>query len=62
MSPLRFKRLLAANEDQDLMAAFRRAVTLVGARNIDVGDVAASFSTGSSADACAGPSTITVPE
>jgi CRISPR system Cascade subunit CasB len=43
MSPLRFKRLLAANEDQDIMIAFRRAVMLVGARNINVGDVAASI-------------------
>ncbi len=43
MSPLRFKRLLAATEDQDLMIAFRRAVMLAGARNINVGDVAASI-------------------
>jgi CRISPR system Cascade subunit CasB len=43
MSPLRFKRLLAATEDQDLMIAFRRAVKLAGARNINVGDVAASI-------------------
>jgi len=43
MSPLRFKRLLAATEDQELMVAFRRAVMLVGARNINVGDVAASI-------------------
>jgi CRISPR system Cascade subunit CasB len=43
MSPLRFKRLLAANEDQDLMVAFRRAVKLAGARDINIGDVAASI-------------------
>jgi CRISPR system Cascade subunit CasB len=43
MSPLRFKRLLTATEDQDLMVAFRRAVKLAGARGIDVGDVAASI-------------------
>jgi CRISPR system Cascade subunit CasB len=43
MRELRFKRLLAATEDQDLMISFRRAITLVGARNIDVGDVAASL-------------------
>jgi CRISPR system Cascade subunit CasB len=43
MSPLRFKRLLEATEDQDLMVAFRRAVMLVGARNINVGDVAESI-------------------
>jgi CRISPR system Cascade subunit CasB len=43
MSPLRFKRLLAATEDQDLMIAFRRAVALAGKRNIDVGDVAVSL-------------------
>jgi CRISPR system Cascade subunit CasB len=43
MSPLRFKRMLVANEDQDIMVAFRRAVMLVGARNINVGDVAASI-------------------
>jgi CRISPR system Cascade subunit CasB len=43
MSGLRFKRLLAATEDQDLMIVFRRAVALAGAKNIDVGDVAASL-------------------
>jgi CRISPR system Cascade subunit CasB len=43
MSPLRFKRLLTATEDQDLLIAFRRAVALAGGRNIDVGDVAASL-------------------
>jgi CRISPR system Cascade subunit CasB len=43
MSRPRFNRLLAATEDQDLMAAFRRAVMLAGARNINVGDVAASI-------------------
>jgi CRISPR system Cascade subunit CasB len=43
MSGLRFKRLLATTEDQDVMIAFRRAVALAGARNIDVGDVAASI-------------------
>jgi CRISPR system Cascade subunit CasB len=43
MSRLRFNRLLAATEDQDLMAAFRRAIMLAGARNINVGDVAASI-------------------
>jgi CRISPR system Cascade subunit CasB len=42
MSALRFKRLLAATEDQDLMIAFRRAVALAGKRNINVGDVAES--------------------
>jgi CRISPR system Cascade subunit CasB len=43
MSPLRFKRLLTATEDQDLLIAFRRAVALAGGRNIDVGDVASSL-------------------
>jgi CRISPR system Cascade subunit CasB len=43
MSPLRFKRLLAATEDRDLLIAFRRAVALVGGKNIDVGDIAASL-------------------
>lgn len=43
MSDLRFKRLLAARSDQDLLVQFRRAVALVGARNIDVGDVAVSL-------------------
>jgi CRISPR system Cascade subunit CasB len=43
MSPLRFKRLLAATEDQELLITFRRAVVLAGERNIDVGDVAASL-------------------
>ena len=43
MSGLRFKRLLAATEDQDLIIVFRRAVALAGAKNIDVGDVAASL-------------------
>jgi CRISPR system Cascade subunit CasB len=43
MSPLRFKRLLTATEDQDMLIAFRRAVALAGGRNIDVGDVAASL-------------------
>ena len=43
MSALRFKRLLAATEDQDVLIAFRRAVVLAGAREIDVGDVAASL-------------------
>jgi CRISPR system Cascade subunit CasB len=43
MSPLRFKRLLAAIEDQELLIAFRRAVALARARNIDVGDVASSM-------------------
>jgi len=43
MSALRFKRLLAATEDQDLMGAFRRAVALAGKKDIDVGDVATSL-------------------
>jgi CRISPR system Cascade subunit CasB len=43
MSPLRFKRLLAATEDRDLLTGFRRAVALAGAKNIDIGDVAASL-------------------
>ena len=40
MSALRFKRLLAATEDTDLMITFRRAVALAGKKDIDVGDVA----------------------
>jgi CRISPR system Cascade subunit CasB len=43
MSELRFKRLLAATEDQVLMTSFRRAVALAACKNIDVGDVAASL-------------------
>ncbi len=43
MSPLRFKRLLAATSDQDLLIVFRRAVALAGAKNINVEDVAASL-------------------
>jgi CRISPR system Cascade subunit CasB len=43
MSPLRFRRLLAATEDRDLLIGFRRAVGLAGAKNINVGDVAASL-------------------
>lgn len=43
MSELRFKRLLSATEDRDLMTSFRRAVALAGGKNIDVGDVAASL-------------------
>lgn len=43
MSPLRFKRLLSAKTDQDILVQFRRAVALAGARNIDVGDLAASL-------------------
>jgi CRISPR system Cascade subunit CasB len=43
MSPLRFKRLLTATEDQELLVAFRRAVALAGGRNIDVGDLAVSL-------------------
>jgi len=43
MSELRFKRLLAATEDQDLMITFRRAVALAGKKDIDVGDVASSL-------------------
>jgi CRISPR system Cascade subunit CasB len=43
MSPLRFRRLLEATEDPDLLIVFRRAVALVGAKNINVGDVAASL-------------------
>ena len=43
MSELRFKRLLSATEDRELMTAFRRAVALGGGKNIDVGDVAASL-------------------
>lgn len=45
MSNVRFKRLLAARSDQDLLIQFRRAVALLGARNIDVGDLAASLLT-----------------
>lgn len=43
MSPLRFKRLLTADDDQDILVQFRRAVALAGARNIDVGDLAVSL-------------------
>jgi CRISPR system Cascade subunit CasB len=43
MSALRFKRLLAAATDQDLLTAFRRAVALAGSKNINVEDVAASL-------------------
>jgi CRISPR system Cascade subunit CasB len=43
MSELRFKRLLAATADHELLTAFRRAVALAGGKNIDVGDVAASL-------------------
>jgi CRISPR system Cascade subunit CasB len=43
MSPLRFKRLLAATSDQDLLIVFRRAVALAGSKNISVEDVAASL-------------------
>jgi CRISPR system Cascade subunit CasB len=43
MSPLRFRRLLEATEDRDLLIVFRRAVALAGAKNINVGDVAASL-------------------
>ena len=43
MSELRFKRLLAAAEDNDLLTTFRRAVALAGGKNINVGDVAASL-------------------
>jgi len=43
MSPLRFKRLLTATEEQDLLIAFRRAVALAGGRNIDVGNLAESL-------------------
>jgi CRISPR system Cascade subunit CasB len=43
MSPLRFRRLLAATADQDLLVAFRRAVAIAGGQHIDVGDVAASI-------------------
>ncbi len=43
MSPLRFKRLLAATSDQDLLIAFRRAVALAGSKNVNVEDVAASL-------------------
>jgi CRISPR system Cascade subunit CasB len=43
MSALRFKRLLAASNDQDLLNGFRRAVALAGGRNIDVGDLAGSL-------------------
>ena len=45
MSELRFKRLLAARSDQDILVQFRRAVALLGGRNIDVGDLAASLLT-----------------
>jgi CRISPR system Cascade subunit CasB len=43
MSPLRFKRLLAATNDQELLIVFRRAVALAGAKNISIEDVAASL-------------------
>jgi CRISPR system Cascade subunit CasB len=43
MSELRFKRLLSATDDRDLMTSFRRAVALAGGKNIDVGDLAASL-------------------
>jgi len=43
MSPLRFRRLLAAATDQDLLTIFRRAVALAGTKNINVQDVAASL-------------------
>ena len=43
MSELRFKRLLAATEDKDLLVTFRRAVALAGKKDIDVGDVASSL-------------------
>jgi CRISPR system Cascade subunit CasB len=43
MSPLRFKRLLGATSDHDLLIVFRRAVALAGAKNISVEDVAASI-------------------
>jgi CRISPR system Cascade subunit CasB len=43
MRPLRFRRLLEAAEDRDLLIVFRRAVALAGAKNINVGDVAASL-------------------
>jgi CRISPR system Cascade subunit CasB len=43
MSALRFKRLLGATEDQDIMIVFRRAIRLAGRRNINVGDVAESI-------------------
>jgi CRISPR system Cascade subunit CasB len=43
MSPLRFKRLLDATSDQELLIGFRRAVALAGAKNISVGDIATSL-------------------
>lgn len=43
MSPLRFKRLLVADAEQEILTQFRRAVALVGARNIDIGDLAESL-------------------
>jgi CRISPR system Cascade subunit CasB len=43
MSPLRFKRLLAATHDQEILIVFRRAVALAGAKNISIEDVAASL-------------------
>jgi CRISPR system Cascade subunit CasB len=43
MSALRFKRLLAATEDPDLMITFRRAVAIAGKKGIDVGDLAESL-------------------
>ena len=43
MSPLRFKRLLTAATDQDLLTAFRRAVALAGNKNVNVEDVAGSL-------------------
>lgn len=42
MSALRFKRLLLAKDNQDILTQFRRAVALAGAKNINVGDLAAS--------------------
>jgi CRISPR type I-E-associated protein CasB/Cse2 len=43
MSALRFKRLLSADADQEMLVQFRRAVALAGHRNVDVGDVAAGL-------------------
>jgi CRISPR type I-E-associated protein CasB/Cse2 len=41
MSPHRFRQLLAARADPDLLISFRRAVMLVGAEDINIADVAA---------------------
>lgn len=42
MKPLRFRRLLACRDDEDLVRQMRRMVTLAG-RRVDVGDLAGSL-------------------